>query len=155
MKRTFFLPTGLLALLLLVLLAACAPAGSATPTSEPMPTPEPTPTTGGNAVTQPAQVTSVDLLILESFPVQVHAAVKGDFPDACTTIGTVNQRREGNTFYVEIMTTRPADMACAQVITPFEHTVPLDVHGLPAGTYSVDVICVTETFTLDVDNNLP
>jgi inhibitor of cysteine peptidase len=86
--------------------------------------------------------------------VQVHAAVKGDFPDACTSIGTVNQRREGNTIYVELMTTRPADMACAQVITPFEHNIPLDVVGLPAGTYTVDVNGVTETFTLDVDNKM-
>jgi inhibitor of cysteine peptidase len=106
-------------------------------------------------VTQPAQVTSIDLLLLESFPVQVHAAVKGDFPDACTAIGTATQRREGNTIYVELMTTRPADMACAQVITPFEHNVPLDVAGLPAGTYTVDVNGVTGTFKLDVDNKLP
>ena len=121
----------------------------------PAPTPQPTPTTGGNTVAQLAQVKSVDLRMLESFPVQVHAAVKGDFPDACTSIGTANQRREGKTFYVELMTTRPADMACAQVITPFEHTVALDVVGLPAGTYTVNVNGVTNTFTLDADNKLP
>jgi inhibitor of cysteine peptidase len=106
-------------------------------------------------VTKPAQVKSVDLRMLESFPVQAHAAVKGDFPDACTSISTANQRREGNTFYVELTTTRPADMACAQVITPFEHTVALDVIGLPAGTYTVNVNGVTGTFTLGADNKLP
>jgi len=100
-------------------------------------------------------VTSIDLRILESFPVQVHAAVKGDYPDACTSMGTVKQRREGNTFYVEVFTYRPADLACAQVITPFEHTVPLDVVRLPAGTYTVDVNGVIGTFKLDVDNKLP
>jgi inhibitor of cysteine peptidase len=125
------------------------------PAPTPQPTPQPTPTTGGNTVTQLAQVKSVDLRMLESFPVQVHAAVKGDFPDACTSIGTANQRREGNTFYVELMTTRPADMICAQVITPFDHTVALDVVGLPAGTYTVNVNGVTGTFTLDTDNKLP
>ena len=118
--------------------------------------PAPTPTAPyTDVMTKPAQVTSVDLLMLESFPVQVHAVVKGDFPDACTSIATANQRREGNTFYIELMTTRPADMACAQVITPFEHTVPLDVAGLPAGTYTVDVNGVTAIFKLDVDNKLP
>jgi inhibitor of cysteine peptidase len=112
-------------------------------------------------MTKLAHVTSVDLLMLESFPVQVHAVVKGDHPDACTFIGGgghpngVGQRREGNTFHVEIWTYRPLDMSCAQVITPFEHNVALDVAGLPAGTYTVDVNSVTETFTLDVDNKLP
>ena len=106
-------------------------------------------------MTRPAQVKSVDLRMLESFPVQVHAAVKGDFPDACTSIGTANQRRDGNTIYVDLMTTRPADMACAQVITPFDHTIALDVVGLTAGTYTVNVNGVAETFTLDADNKLP
>jgi inhibitor of cysteine peptidase len=148
MKR--ILTLGLPALLSLALLSACSPAGSATLTPEPTPTAPYT-----DVMTKPAQVTSIDLLILESFPVQVHAAVKGDHPDACTSIGTVNQRREGNTFYVEMFAYRPLDMACAQVITPFEHTVALDVVGLPAGTYTVDVNGVTGTFKLDVDNKLP
>ena len=124
--------------------------------------PAPTPTAPyTDVMRKPANVTSVDLLMLESFPVQVHALIKGEHPDACTFFygdgepGGVEQRREGNTIYVEISTYRPLDMACAQVITPFEHTVPLDVAGLPAGTYTVNVNGVTETFTLDVDNKLP
>jgi inhibitor of cysteine peptidase len=44
---------------------------------------------------------------------------------------------------------------CTQIVVPFEESIPLDVVGLPAGTYTVDVNGVTGSFTLDVDNQLP
>jgi len=52
-------------------------------------------------------------------------------------------------------TTRPADAVCAQVVTPFEQTVSLDVAGLKAGTYTVIANCVSDTFELVVDNVAP
>jgi len=53
---------------------------------------------------------------------------------------------------VTIGTTRPADAVCATVLVDFEEVVPVDVLGLPAGTYTVDVNGVLATFTLTVDN---
>jgi inhibitor of cysteine peptidase len=124
------------------------------------PTPEPTPTpievTPGNEVIQgQATVESVELRILESFPVQVHAVVRGFLADGCTTLDEVIQQLEGNTFYVTITTVRPADAVCTEALVPFEQIVPLAVEGLPAGTYTVDANGVTATFSLDVDNVLP
>jgi inhibitor of cysteine peptidase len=43
---------------------------------------------------------------------------------------------------------------CTQALVPFEESIDLDVRGLPAGTYTVDVHGETATFTLDVDNVL-
>jgi len=40
-------------------------------------------------------------------------------------------------------------------LVPFEEVIPLDVAGLHAGTYIVDVNGMMESFTLDVDNTLP
>jgi inhibitor of cysteine peptidase len=117
------------------------------------PTPEPTPIEG-EVITGEATVGSVDILILESFPVQIRVLAKGTLSDACTTIHEITQEREGDTFTVTITTIRPADMMCAQVLTPFEESIPLDVQGLKAGTYTVDVNGETATFTLDVDNIL-
>jgi len=38
------------------------------------------------------------------------------------------------------------------VLAPFEEIIPLEVYGLPAGTYTVDVNGVQATFDLEVDN---
>ena len=40
-------------------------------------------------------------------------------------------------------------------LVPYEETISLDVYGLLAGTYTVDVNSVRDTFTLDVDNKPP
>ena len=160
------LTTGLL-LLAAVLFAACSgqpggnivdPTATIAPTEAPSATPgsdqhgiDPTP---GAVITGTAQIETIDLLILESFPVQVHAKVTGYLGDGCTTLGEITQVREENTFEVTITTSRPAEAICTQQLVGFEETIPLDVAGLPAGTYTVDINGVTETFTLDVDNVL-
>jgi len=102
-----------------------------------------------------AQVDSIDLLMLESFPVQIHLVARGNLPDGCTAIDQVTQARQGDTFKVTITTKRPAGKACTEALVPFEETIALDVAGLSAGTYTVDVNGVTGSFTLDVDNALP
>jgi len=101
-----------------------------------------------------ANVNDIEIMLLESFPVQVHVVARGEHPDSCTEVDKVTTRREGNTFFVTITTTRPADAMCAQVITPFEEIIPLDVVGLKAGVYVVDVNGVRDTFELQIDNTL-
>lgn len=104
-----------------------------------------------------ADVEEIDILIMESFPVQVAVVARGHLRDSCTEIDEIRRTfdTETKTFFVEITTIRPADAVCAQVLEPFEERVTLDVDGLPAGTYTADVNDVTDTFTLDVDNVLP
>ena len=51
-----------------------------------------------------AKVTEIDILILESFPVQVHVIARGEFPDSCTEISEVAITREGDTFFISIST---------------------------------------------------
>ena len=108
----------------------------------------------GGTVTGLATVRSVDLAILESFPVQVHAMTEGFLADPCTSLDQITQSRDGERISVKMTTTRDADAVCIAVIVDFEEVVPLDVYGLPAGTYTVDVNGVTATFTLTVDNEL-
>ena len=98
-----------------------------------------------------ALVDEIDILILESFPVQINVIARGNLPDPCTEISEVLQEREGNTFFVTIKTYRPPG-PCIQVLAPFEEIIPLEVYGLPAGTYTVDVNGVQATFDLEVDN---
>jgi inhibitor of cysteine peptidase len=104
-----------------------------------------------------AQVKSVEMLILESFPVQVHALVKGNLADGCTEIDQIEEARdmENKSFRVTITTSRDPDKICTQALVPFEETVPLDVRDLPAGAYTVDVNGVQATFELQQENKLP
>jgi hypothetical protein len=99
-----------------------------------------------------APVEDIDILILESFPVQINVVARGNLPDGCTTIDQVTQERDGNTFRVTITTVRPVGMECTQALEPFERVIALDVYGLPAGVYTVDVNGVSDTFELAVDN---
>jgi len=99
-----------------------------------------------------ATVESIEILILESFPVQVHVVARGYFPDGCTSVDQIIHRREGNTFVVTITTARPAGVACTDAIVPFEEIISLDVYGLAAGAYTVTVNGVSGTFDLAVDN---
>jgi len=107
-----------------------------------------------NMIENPANVNDVEILILESFPIQVNVIVHGEFPDICTEIAKVTTAREGPAFLVTITTRRPADAVCAQVITSFEKVISLDVAGLKKGTYPVDVNGVRSTFELQSDNIL-
>lgn len=112
------------------------------------------PVSSSGDVTGMARVRAVELAVLESFPVQIHLTAKGELGDACTKLGEIKQSRDGERIAVEITTSRPADAVCAAVLVMFEEVVPLDVVGLPAGTYEVDVNGVTTTFTLTTDNTL-
>lgn len=98
-----------------------------------------------------ATVEEIDILIAESHPVQVFVVAKGYLPNPCTVIGPVIQNREGNTFFITITTQCPQEI-CIELLTPFTKTVSLDVYGLPADTYTVNVNDVQGSFTLDIDN---
>lgn len=167
MKRTtFFL------LLLLIALAACSPTGGEPaasgnpPTStpdldEPVSSDDPTatplpdkPIEPENVILDQAQIESINIAILESFPVQIHVNATGFLGDGCTTLADITTTQEGSTFFVTITKQRPADRICTQQLVTFEENIALDVNGLLAGTYTVDVNGVTDTFTLDMDNVL-
>ena len=101
-----------------------------------------------------ANVNDIEILLLESFPVQIHVVARGEHPDSCTKVDEVATRREGDTFFVTITTSRPVDAMCAQVMTPFEEVVALDAVGLKAGVYTVDVNGARDTFELQTDNSI-
>jgi hypothetical protein len=125
------------------------PVRSATPTAEP--TVEATAPgkviTGENAIVEDLQI-----MILESFPVQVRVIIQGNLPDGCTSIKEINPTGDGKAFNIQIITQRPAEAMCTEALVPFEETVSLDVYGLPAGNYTAKAGDQTASFTLDVDN---
>jgi hypothetical protein len=91
------------------------------------------------------QVETLSVQVLESFPVQVNAVVRGTLPDSCTEVGQISQERSGNAITVTIPTTRDPLALCAQALVPVEVTVALD-GDFPSGEYTVTVNGVTVSF---------
>ncbi len=105
---------------------------------------------------QNAIVESVEVILLESFPVQAQVRVSGNLPDGCTELHEISVEQEGEEFSLTLTTRRPTgDVFCTQALVPFEEIVELDIRGLEAGTYTVIAQEEQETFTLDVDNMIP
>jgi hypothetical protein len=67
-------------------------------------------------------------------------------------LGDIETTQAGNTFVVTIATQRPAEKMCTQQLVEFQESIVLDVQDLSAGTYTVDVNGVTDSFTLDMDS---
>lgn len=102
-----------------------------------------------------APVESVEVILKESFPVAVDLIVGGYLPDPCTELGDIREQLVGNIFNVslEMRKQKDTDLMCAQVITPYEVTIPLTkVLGVSAGEYVVNVNGFETRFTMDVDN---
>lgn len=128
-----------------ILLSACQPI---VPTGVP-------PVDGEYTYGQGATVESLEILLLESFPLQAQAIVSGYTPDGCTEIDEITVERDQQEFVIDVIIHRPAsDVSCTQALVPFEETVDLDIAGLEAGTYTVIAQDQEATFTLEVDNVL-
>lgn len=123
------------------------------------PTPGLTPSTTITVATPPSQgqafLDAMQVVVLESFPVQVQVTISGNLSDACTSVAGTNVQRQDSMFVITVMTAYDETTACAQALVPFTETVFLDVAGLPAGTYTVMAGGLTDSFTLTADNNLP
>ncbi len=87
----------------------------------------PLPTTGPMEVppdASPFFVDSTDILLMESFPVQVALRVNGNLPSPChQPVWEVAD--DGTAIHVTLATVADADRACTQVLVPTELSVPL------------------------------
>jgi inhibitor of cysteine peptidase len=99
-----------------------------------------------------ATVDSAELFIMESFPVQVSLLISGNLADGCTTIREIRQERSGAEFTVTVVTERDPEAICTMALVPFAERIALEVEGLAAGDYTVNVHGVTADFRLDIDN---
>ena len=113
------------------------------------------PAIGDYSYGQNALVDSLEVVLLESFPLQAQAVVRGNLPDGCTELHEITVEKVGNQFNLLLQTRRPTgDVSCIQALVPFEESVDLDIEGLEAGAYTVAAQDQEATFKLDVDNTL-
>lgn len=103
-----------------------------------------------------AMVDSAEVLILESWPLQARLAIRGNFRDGCERLADVSSERVGNLFQVAVSvgSSKPGEF-CTQALMPFEEVLDLDILGLEAGEYLIEVNgAEMASFVLDRDNRL-
>lgn len=152
MKRLFYtlLP-------LTLILAACAPAADSNdaPVSYPnvsypntsypnseenpaaMPIQDYAPQPGDAALTREnVYLESIDLLTLESFPLQFMLQLKGNLPTPCNALRVVVSPPDAdNKVLVDVYSVIDSNKVCAQVIQPFDVNIPLG--SFSAGAYTL------------------
>ena len=139
----------LIAVLLLValaasLLASCGPASNPDDTvehnaSEPQqPAEEEDITPPVGAVYSEVTVNNADMVIMESFPVQVAVNVSGTMPTPCNHIRVqVVQPDENNQFHITIDSWSDPTLDCIQVLGEFEQRISLQLENVADGDYTV------------------
>jgi hypothetical protein len=136
--------------LLSVMLAACTPATSTpAPASPPnsgsgdyLPKPEDSALTRGTVF-----LDSTDLLTMESFPLQFSLHLIGSLPTPCHQLRiSANQPDEQNQIHLDVYSVADPNMACAQVLEPFDVNYALG--SFPTGHY---ILFVNGTQVVEFD----
>jgi uncharacterized ParB-like nuclease family protein len=81
----------------------------------------------------------VDSLTVEKNAKHYYAVINGYYPDACTSISSIEQVVEDKTFIITLLTESPADLMCAEMLTPFTVNILLTTGGLLPQEYSIIV----------------
>lgn len=108
---------------------------------------------GGIGSQELAVIDAWQINTAESFPIEKTLVLSGNLANSCTYLDTVSQLRDGNHFYITLPV-RTEDAVCAQALVPFEESIELDILGLPAGVYTIDINGQQITFELEQDNML-
>lgn len=112
---------------------------------------------GKSTVYNVGTVQTVEVKKSGTLPVSVYLQVSG-FANSCDFNGPAraHQRLQGTRFDVNISASHlhPVmwPVACTANVRPFKLTVPLEVYGLAAGSYSYNVNGISGSFSLDADN---
>jgi hypothetical protein len=81
----------------------------------------------------------VDFVTVETTDDGPVAVAQGHYPSVCDELGQLAQDVDGRAIVITVCSTRPDDVACAQQLTPFTETLPINTQGLEPGTYTIQV----------------
>ena len=71
------------------------------------------------------------VLTLESFPPKYRLSIQGNLPTPCYKLRVRLDKVESNNIYIEVYSVVSPEAICAQVLEPFDASIPL--LGLPSG----------------------
>jgi hypothetical protein len=100
---------------------------------------------GGAWTPDPVYIGSVDLVLAESYPVQVSAVIEGYLPTPCHTLGWALTESEDG-LYLDLYSVADPTGACAQVLEPFSEVV--DLGSFKTGSYVLYVNGEPYPFTI-------
>ncbi len=83
-------------------------------------------------------IESVEVAVLESFPMQLSLTVRGSQPDGCEVPVQVEQEVVGNQVTISIYRELPIDVMCPMVVVPYEETIMVD-GSFEGGTVQIQV----------------
>lgn len=116
-----------LLILVVIVLASCGPSvGDNAPGEE---------TLRGEVYISEAQ-----LIIMESYPIQVAITLRGDLPTPCHSLKyqyEVQAFPELKRIDVNVYSQAEADAVCVQMLQPFEENLGLDMQGAAEGLYAL------------------
>jgi len=135
----------ILFVVLAIALASCAGLGNPLPVEPSIPVPSDSPATStpfiliqdeGNMSRGEAFIESHELIIMESYPLQIRLMVSGNLPTPCHQLQVkVEEPDEQGRIYVELYSLVDPEVICIQVLEPFENEIPLGPY--PNGSYTV------------------
>ncbi len=108
----------------------------------------------GDVEISDAKVDQVELLIDKGDPKMASVKVSGYLGDSCTDLSETEQDVVDNKILVRVRTSRPAGRMCAAVVKDFSTEIPLEIDGLAAGEYIVDVNGLTRGLRVDAQGAL-
>jgi hypothetical protein len=95
-----------------------------------------------------APIHEVEVLFMESFPVQVGVRIKGGLRDGCTTFRDAMVTREGDTVNIEVTVQKPKGKECPAVYTLFEKNLNLGSDFTAGAIYNLKVNDYATTFEM-------
>jgi len=79
---------------------------------------------------------STDILVMESYPVQIMLVLQGSLPTPCNNLRVdTNPPDKQNQIHIEVYSVIDPALACTQVLELFDANIPLG--SFPSGHYSV------------------
>ena len=100
-----------------------------------------------------AMVDQVEAIATKSDPPTYSVVASGRLPDGCTEVGRSRQEVDGQTIRVTLYAVGSGDGKCSGLEpVPFKEIISLDVRGLPAGSYTVEVNGAVTSLTLTADH---
>lgn len=95
-------------------------------------------------------VDSVSVEVGRGSPLPVHTVVSANLPNGCSQLTEIQMHRDGNTFYVRLVSSMPAETECNPDTPPLRVEVPLNIIPLTEGTYEVIVNSATTSFDIPI-----
>lgn len=83
-------------------------------------------------------IENIEVIVMESYPMQVSLNVSGYIPDGCSAPTEILQSRDGNMVVIRVFRNLPPDAICTAIAAMYSETIRVE-GGFESGHYTFDV----------------